>query len=219
MRTSVSIQQLTLTVLVLFSLTGCQAIQSKLSEASLFGKNNGLGINRANQIDPDELLDPMGARNVNRLVLEDLSPGQIATTFAARSAKGNDRGKADTAYREGQQLYHQALQELENNPSGSGHQAIFEKAANQFRLAAANLPDSALEQDALFYEGEAYFFADRYVQSNRAFEKLIAKYSGLATWTTQNQNDLPLLSIGKNSFEIARLGCPTLNSTILPVRS
>lgn len=181
MRTPVSIKlfPFAIAAVAFISLSGCQALQTKLSEAtSKLGKPGGLRINRANDIDPDELLDPMGARNVNRLVLEDLSPGQIATTFAARSAKGNDRAKADGAFLKGQQLYQQALQELENNPSGSEHQSIFEKAANQFRLAAANLPDSALEQDALFYEGEAYFFADRYVQSNRAFEKLIAKYSG-----------------------------------------
>ena len=168
----------TITMLFLLSLCGCQTLQSKLGENSLFGKKAGFGINRANSIDPDELLDPMGARNTNRLLLEDLSPGQIATTIAAKTSRGNDRGKADHHYRQGQQLYQQALQEMEASPSGSAHQDTFEQAANQFRLAAANLPDSALEQDALFYEGESYFFADRYVQSNRAFEKLIAKYSG-----------------------------------------
>ncbi len=176
MRIRVSIK--ILTALALISFSGCQALQSKLGEHSLFGKKAGFGINRANDIDPDELLDPMGARNTNRLLLEDLAPSQIATTIAAKTSRGNNQGKADAAYQNGQQLYQQALQELENNPSGSGHQAIFEQAANQFRLAAANLPDSAIEQDALFYEGESYFFADRYVQSNRAFEKLIAKYSG-----------------------------------------
>ena len=35
-----------------------------------------------------------------------------------------------------------------------------------------------MEEQATFFEGESYFFADRYVQANRAFEKLIAQYSG-----------------------------------------
>lgn len=176
MRIRVSINLLALLALISFS--GCQALQSQLGENSLFGKKAGFGINRGNSIDPDELLDPLGARNSNRLLLEDLAPSQIATTIATKTTRGNNREKADIAFQNGQELYQQALNTMENDPSGSGHQPLFERAANQFRLAGANLPDSALEQDALFYEGEAYFFADRYVQSNRAFEKLIAKYSG-----------------------------------------
>jgi outer membrane assembly lipoprotein YfiO len=164
-------------LLVLASLTGCQAFQSKLGKTSLLGKPLAKGLNRGNSIDPDELMDPLGARNTNRLVMQDLGPGQIRTTFATKTARV-DRGKADSSYQKGQQLYQQALQTMENDPSGSGHKRMFEESANQFRMAGAFMPDSALEQDALFYEGESYFFADRYVQSNRAFEKLIAKYSG-----------------------------------------
>lgn len=167
------------TILVLISLTGCQSLTSNLGgKNSLFGKNKGLGINRANSLDPDELMDPLGARNSDRVLLEDLGPGQLRTTLATKFSRGNNEAKADQAFQRGHQLYEQALSEMENSPNGNGHRKTFENAANQFRIAAANLPDSALEQDALFFEGESYFFADRYVQSNRAFEKLISRYSG-----------------------------------------
>ena len=61
---------------------------------------------------------------------------------------------------------------------GRSHIATFTEAANKFRIASANAPDSVIEEEALYLEGEAYFFANRYVQSNRAFEKLIVKYPG-----------------------------------------
>lgn len=158
--------------------SGCQALKN--TAKPILNRTNSLlgGINRANEVDPDELLDPLGARNNNRILFEDLGPGQILTTLATKTSKGANEGKANAAYQNGQNLYSQALAELEANPTGSAHTKIFEQAANQFRIASANLPDSALEQDALYFEGEAYFFADRYVQSNRAFEKLIARYSG-----------------------------------------
>ncbi len=166
-----------LTTLTLVVSTGCQSLNTGGGKSSLFGKRPGLGINRANEIDPDELLDPLGARNTNRLVLDDLGPGQIATTLATRTIFKNNPEKANEAFQLGQDYYEQGLAEMEANPDGDSKQ-VFDKAANQFRIAAANMPDSALEQDALFFEGESYFFADRYVQANRAFEKLIARYSG-----------------------------------------
>ena len=129
------------------------------------------------RVDSDELLDPLGARNANRLVLGDLAPSQIATTLATRSAN-SDEGKANAAFKNGNDLYQQALVAMDANPTGNTHQKMFVNAANQFRIAAANWYDSALEQDALYFEGESFFFADHYVQANRAFESLIANYSG-----------------------------------------
>ncbi|MEM9413464.1 MAG: outer membrane protein assembly factor BamD, partial [Planctomycetota bacterium] len=64
------------------------------------------------------------------------------------------------------------------DPESNQHVELFREAANQFRLAAGKFPDSQLEHDALFFEGESYFFADDYVQANRALENLISRYSG-----------------------------------------
>jgi outer membrane protein assembly factor BamD (BamD/ComL family) len=149
------------TISLLSFSTGCQSFRD-----SIGAKKPGslLGIKRRGpkrSIDSDEVLDPLGARDGNRLLLDDLAPSQVATTFKIRMA-GADSESA----------------QLAQAPSGEEHKASFDDAANKFRLAAAMAPDSEIEEDALFFEGESYFFADRYVQANRAFEKLIANYSG-----------------------------------------
>ena len=125
-------------------------------------------------------MDPLGARDGNRLLLDDLAPDQIATTFKTRFGGGISKGseQAEKYYDRGEALYRQGISRRDADPNGDLHKATFTEAANQFRLAGAAWPGSAIEEDALYFEGESYFFADRYVQSNRAFEKLINDYSG-----------------------------------------
>ena len=125
-------------------------------------------------------MDPLGARDGNRLLLDDLAPNQIATTWKTRFGGGVSKGaeQARKYYDSGEALYNQGVPQRDADPNGNLHQATFTEAANQFRLAGAAWPGSAIEEDALYFEGESYFFADRYVQSNRAFEKLINDYAG-----------------------------------------
>lgn len=124
-----------------------------------------------------ESLDPLGARNADRLLLDDLSPSQWKTTMKASSAE-QDLNVAREEMANGSEAYRRAADILEANPNGDAHLEQFTEAANHFRIAASSAVGSKLEEEARFREGEAYFFADRYVQSNRAFEKLIADYSG-----------------------------------------
>jgi hypothetical protein len=126
----------------------------------------------------EEYMDPLGARNVNRLLLDDLSFGQIKTTLKTRGKAKADPTLAASHYEQGIAKYAEASTQMQADAESQKHQSLFAEAANQFRLVAHYQPDSELEEIALFYEGESYFFADRYVQSNRAFEKLIAHYSG-----------------------------------------
>ncbi len=49
-------------------------------------------------------------------------------------------------------------------------------AAARFKKAAAHWPDSPLEEDALFYLGESYYFLDRYAKANEAYDGLLKKY-------------------------------------------
>jgi len=55
-------------------------------------------------------------------------------------------------------------------------QGQFEAAAKKLGYAAFRWPDSALQEDALFLRGEAYFFANRYSRAQHAYEKLLKKY-------------------------------------------
>ncbi len=172
-----------LAILVTLSLlsfsTGCtsfrQSIGKSVSGSSLFGLKRR-GAKR--KLESDEILDPLGARNTDRLLLDDLAPSQLATTLKLKMRGENDANVAQKYYVEGQRLYDAGIDQLDRDPNGQSHQEYFMDAANEFRIAAASWPDSELEENALFHEGESYFFADRYVQANRAYEKLIANYSG-----------------------------------------
>ena len=71
---------------------------------------------------------------------------------------------AETSYREAMSL------------EGEERRQKFEAAADQFAAAAKSWPDSALEQDALFLSGEAYFFADMLPDANKQYEKLLKQF-------------------------------------------
>ena len=143
---------------------GCQSFQS-LSQSA-----KSLFPSRQQDRDEDlseEILDPLGARNTNRLLLDDFSPNQIATTLKVRTSGGVDKTEARKSLAEGKKIYAGASERLKNpKQMMDTTTASFIKAANHFRLAADRWPDSEVEEEALFFEGESYFFADRYVQSN-----------------------------------------------------
>ena len=159
--------------------SGCQSLQNKPNRGEGLPGLFGLRRNQEGQFN-DELLnvDPLGRRSYNRLLVDDLSPGNLGTTWRVRTTYREDRPAAETAYNKGQELYNEALSIMDANPDGDQHIELFREAANEFRLAAGKFPDSQLEQDALYFEGESFFFANKYVQSNRAFENLIVRYSG-----------------------------------------
>lgn len=162
---------------ILFS--GCQGFPSAPGGV---GKKNPFQLGGPGRKDrlPDnaELLDPLGARNPDRIVLQDLSAGQFGTTMKTLGRAKVNQPVAEKAFAEGQRLYQEASALREQNPDDPKAVALMTDAAGQFRIAAHNWPDSALQQDALFFQGESYYFANRYVQANRAFESLIAQYSG-----------------------------------------
>ena len=170
-----SIHSLTIlsTAVVLCSslLTGCATLQKGVDKIS--GNSSGSDI-----VSNHDSLDPLGSRSHKRLLLEDLSPGQLKQTLATSFKTRSGEASAQDAFANGKQLYDSATQMVTSNPQGTDHENVFLKAAGNFRTASSAWPDSSLAEDALFLEGESYFFANRYVQSNRAFEGLISQYSG-----------------------------------------
>ncbi len=164
---------------------GCSSLQSQPDRGQ--GLKGLFGIRDANddrsQGNLASNIDPLGERGFNRLMFQDLYPSDLATTLKVRTTFEEDRPAAKAAYEEGLKLYEQATKLKQSEPEGSEpegteHIELFHQAANQFRLAAGKFPDSQLEHDALYYEGEAFFFANRYLQANRAYEDLISRYSG-----------------------------------------
>ena len=161
------------TTFVLLSASGCKSLQQNggLSMANL------LGTTTADDTDIEDF-DTFGEKNPDRLMLSDLGPGRIGTTLKSRFGGGNNRASAEESFRKGQQLYDQAIARFENDDRSEETNALFRQAANKFEVAAGQWPNSALQQDALFLQGEARFFANDYVPANRAYEILVNKYSG-----------------------------------------
>lgn len=157
--------------------SGCQSLSNPSERKELFGKKDKRNRGMTEDLS-QEVLDPLGARNTNRLLLDDLHPSQIGTTLKTRGKTRQDEGEAQKYYDLGIEAYGKGVEALESDSEGTEHRKLFEQAANHFRTASALYTDSAIEENALYYEGESYFFADRYVQANRAFEKLIAYYAG-----------------------------------------
>ena len=159
---------------------GCSAFKSKAQNLNLLEKITGKSSknDRHTELLENEALDPLGRRDGNRLLLDDLSPGQIATTFKIRTAAGDDQQGAKQHFAKATELYETAMAGKQAGTDAASWQSTFVEAANQYRIAAAKWPDSSLEEQSIFFEGESYFFADRYVQANRAFERLIGEYSG-----------------------------------------
>ena len=200
--------QMILAIAVTTVITGCNSISRPGT------KQNGLfGLRRSNDRipDPDELLDPMGERSVHRMLLSDFSPQNIGVTLQSKFG-GRNTAEAEEMYKDAQALYANAIAEMERNPNGKGHQEKFAVASRRFRSVASKAPESALEEEALFYEGEAAFHANRYVEANRAYEKLIALYSGTKFLDKAERNRFAIaqywLQLADQGFGI-KLGDPS----------
>lgn len=170
-----------LTTLALFAIasSGCGGFNFNGKKQSLLNKLTGNDENDAHsELLADEALDPLGRRDGDRLLLDDFAPSQIATTLKVRSGTGLNQESANRHFATATELYERANAAKKSGADSKTWQTTFVEAANEYRLAAAKWPDSSIEEQAIFFEGESYFFADRYVQANRAFEKLIAEYAG-----------------------------------------
>lgn len=95
------------------------------------------------------------------LGLNNLAPSNISKNFKRLIGRGPDESLARTELAEGERLF-------------AARQ--YGDAVGHFKKAAMRWPDSSIEEDALFYLGECYFFLDRYPKSNDAYARLIKKY-------------------------------------------
>ncbi|MDR2344564.1 MAG: hypothetical protein LBE18_00710 [Planctomycetaceae bacterium] len=53
---------------------------------------------------------------------------------------------------------------------------LYNKAGGQFALATKYLPDSLLQEDALYLQGESYFFGGFYTRAFNSYQSLMVKY-------------------------------------------
>lgn len=90
-----------------------------------------------------------------------LEPGSVWKSTKKAFGYGPNESFAQTTFREGETLF-RAKQ--------------YDEAAKKFATAADRWPDSTLEEDALFFQAESHFFADRYGKAHDAFLMLFKKY-------------------------------------------
>ncbi len=126
----------------------------------------------------DERYELFGEPNPDRLMWSDLGPGRIGTTLKSRLGGGQNQDRGEQHFREGRQLYDQAITAWNSDKESAEAARLFRAASGKFEVAAKAWKNSALEQDALFMQGEASFFANDYVLANRAYEILLSRYSG-----------------------------------------
>ena len=109
----------------------------------------------------------------------DFSPGDTYNDIKAAMGYGPDKKLAMKYFDEGLAFYKNKQ---------------FKQAAAKFKSAAGRWPDSTLEEDALFMQGESLFFADAYSKASDTFGGLVKKYD----------NSRHLDKIAMREFQIAR---------------
>ena len=90
-----------------------------------------------------------------------LAPDYTWKKFKESIGWGTDEKLARAAYDKAQALF---------------NAKNYEDAAKEFYTASWRWPDSAMEEDAMFLEGECYFFTDHYGASQDAYIELLKKH-------------------------------------------
>ncbi len=161
-----------LCVTALIGLLGCTSLP-KVGE-----RFRTLGTSEESRTNPTaSKSSPSNVRNVSYeedgdavkpIEAKDFTPKNISATTKRLVGRGPNRQIAETTYKAADELYRQGL-----TAEGSRRTELFAMAAKKFIIAADRLPNSAIEQDALFMAGESYFFADHYSKANAIYERLI----------------------------------------------
>ncbi len=147
------------------------ASKAKAAEAAKGADGAGTSITQAGYDAPGDgskpgvsIADPSLAEEPPSLwqrTQETFSSKNIKKQFKAATGKAPDEGVAKQLYSEGHELF---------------QAKSYEEAGEKFAEAAERWPDSLLEEDALYMQGEAYFFADSYHDARNAFDTLVKKY-------------------------------------------
>jgi outer membrane protein assembly factor BamD (BamD/ComL family) len=92
----------------------------------------------------------------------DLAPENVYKNIKASIGYGPDEKISRTAMQEGQALFRDKK---------------YKEAGAKFAMAADRWPDTPLEEDALFLQGESEFFSDQYPKAHDTYGGLLKKYT------------------------------------------
>ena len=93
--------------------------------------------------------------------LKDMDPKNAYKKLLVTTGFGPDKQIAEKLFAEGDELY---------------RKKEYKQAADKFKSAAARWPDSALQEDAMFFQAESQFFNDQYAKAQDTLDNLTKKY-------------------------------------------
>jgi TolA-binding protein len=138
------------------------------------------GITAADLIKNENFEETTGQKKtLLETAAEDMKPGSITRKFKKLIGRGPNELLARTQFEKGETLFREKK---------------YKEAAKCFEVAADRWPDSVLEEDAMYWLAESYFFDDRYKEASDAYATLIKKY----------ENTSYLINIVPRQFAIAR---------------
>ena len=136
-------------------LSGCQTLAQESTANPLLQSNTPAQGNPVIQVAAEETLTEKTKKNAGRVL------GFVAGREQQKSTRAKDLyKKGDALFRSGEKL------------PRNQRQGVFKKAAGLFHDAGEAAPGTALQQDALFMQGESLFFADRLVEASEVYETL-----------------------------------------------
>lgn len=130
---------------------------------------------------------------------DDFALDGVGRRLKSMAGQGPNRQRARDHFEEAEALFREAAA-LPPDES-SRRNSLYADAAGSFESAAKWFPNSSLEQDALFYCGECWFFSDSYPKANKAYEKLLKKHP----------NTRHLDTVEQRRFSIAKYWLDTFN--------
>jgi outer membrane protein assembly factor BamD (BamD/ComL family) len=162
---------------------GCATLEPRSGASAMAGSPASRGdVRPASAQTADESPD--------KGLLSELAPDKLAQTAKKLTGHGPDREAALRLYREGDDLFRQAM-----GTSPPRQREVFALAAASFvKAAERSPPQSQLAMDSLLMAAESYFFADQYPQANHYYEKLVKEFP----------NNRYLDQIDKRRFAIAK---------------
>ncbi|MEW4451891.1 tetratricopeptide repeat protein [Bremerella sp. JC817] len=115
--------------------------------------------------------------------------GVGAKTLEATGNTSENRALAKKLFAQAESIYEQGMAQ-----EGAQRAAKLNQAAGLFLRAGLYHQNSTLEEDALMYAGECYFFVDNYPDATKQYDNLVKKYP----------NTKHLDVIGTRRFKLAR---------------
>lgn len=146
------------------------------------------------------------------LTAGDFAPKNIGLTFRRIIGRGPSQDEANRLFAAGMKEYDSALQLADQRQLDAAHPQ-FIAAAEYFTEAAERWPESTLEQKALFYAGESYFFADSYPKSNDRFELLLKQHPNSRYLDQVQQRRFAIAQYWLDEYNKSRPGWYELNLT------